>query len=230
VARILRRAGMFIGTRLNESDDAVDLGEYSDVWINAFLAVRGPGLPHSLAGVMRAQLEAVLRGHRREASPEQRWGWKEPRSILLLPFLHEILPSLKFLHVIRDGRDMMLSSNQNQLRKHGGAYLGRPVDLSSPLDSVELWARLNLEAARYGAEHLGDRYFRVRFEDICSNPALVAAEMFEFIGLEGDPEDAAAEVDPPESIGRWREQDPALLSRVEQVAGEALREFGYLAD
>ena len=41
------------------------------------------------------------------------WGWKEPRSIYLLSFLHRHLPALRFLHVVRDGRDMALSKNQN---------------------------------------------------------------------------------------------------------------------
>lgn len=33
-ARIVRRAGLFIGTNLNVSEDAVDFGAYSDSWIN----------------------------------------------------------------------------------------------------------------------------------------------------------------------------------------------------
>ena len=37
-ARIVRRGGMFIGTNLNDSEDALDFGEYSDRWINVFLS------------------------------------------------------------------------------------------------------------------------------------------------------------------------------------------------
>jgi hypothetical protein len=228
VARILRQGGLFIGSRLNDSEDAVDLGEYSDVWINAFVSFRTRGVPDQLAKVMRVHLRAILSTHCTGALPEQKWGWKEPRSIFLLPFLHEALPTLRFLHVVRDGRDMALSENQNQLRKHGGAYLGRPTDARSPLDSIELWARLNLETARYGAERLEDRYLRIRYEDLCSDPVSTASDVFGFFGLDGDPEVAAREVRRWGASGRWTAQDPAAIAQLEQRAGEALREFGYI--
>ena len=46
-------------------------------------------------------------------------------------FFHAISPALRFLHVVRDGRDMALSENQNQLRKHGEAA-PIPEDLPPP--------------------------------------------------------------------------------------------------
>jgi hypothetical protein len=226
---MLRRAGMFIGSRLNESEDAVDLGEYSDVWINAFLFFRTASLPDQLAEVMRAHLEATLKTHCVDVLPGQEWGWKEPRSIFLLPFLQEALPKLRFLHVVRDGRDMAFSSNQNQLRKHGGAYLGRATNSNSPLDSIELWARLNLETARYGTEVLQGRYLRIRYEDLCSDPVSTAIDVFRFLELDGDPEAAAREVRSPGEGGGWRAQNPATVAQLEELGGEALREFGYIA-
>src|SRR5438876_6144725 len=73
LASIVRRAGLFTGTRLNASDDAVELGEYSDRWINAFLLRR-----HEDAGplddVMRADLATVLADHLRELPSGCRWG------------------------------------------------------------------------------------------------------------------------------------------------------------
>jgi hypothetical protein len=49
-----------------------------------------------------------------------------------------------------------------------------------------------------------------------------------FLGLEGDAERiAAGEVEPPETLGRWREADPELRDALEARAGDALRRFGY---
>ena len=155
------------------------------------------------------------------------WGWKEPRSIYLLPFFHRHLPGLRFLHVVRDGRDMAFSENQNQLRRHGvasGIAPGGP----EPVRSIALWARVNLAAARFGADVLGDRYHRVRFEDLCADAAGVAEELLAWAGLEGDASAAVAAVTAPAGIGRWRAADPALVADLEGVADVALRAFGYV--
>ena len=48
---------------------------------------------------------------------------KNPRSMFLLPFFDSYFPALKFIHIVRDGRDMAYSKNQNQLHKHGSTLL-----------------------------------------------------------------------------------------------------------
>jgi len=161
------------------------------------------------------------------AGAPRTWGWKEPRSIYLLPFFHRYLPALRFLHVIRDGRDMALSSNQNQLRKHGDAAR-IPHDLPPAARSIALWSWVNLEAARYGEERLGgSRYLRTRFESLCERPAETARELMEFAGLDGDPWAAAREVVAPATLGRWRDASPETIAELERVGGPALRAFGY---
>jgi hypothetical protein len=145
----------------------------------------------------------------------------------LVPLFDRHFANLRFLHVVRDGRDMALSSNQNQLRKHGSlAGLPRP-GLSPAAQSIALWAWANSEAARYGRESLGERYLRIRFEDLCREPKEVTASVLRFFELDGDPSEAADEVVAPHSLGRWRAEDPRLLAELEQVAGPVLDELGY---
>ena len=224
VARIVRNAGMFVGTRLRKtgSEDALDLAQYYNRWINPFLAGT------AAEGEMRAGLEAALAQHLSGFDGVRPWGWKEPRSTFLLPFLDRHLPALRFLHLVRDGRDMAFSANQKQARKHGDAYL-RPAaaDPAAPARSIALWSELNLATVRYGERELGRRYLRIRFEDLCAEPAAVAARIFDFFELDGDPRLAAAEVTPPPSLGRWRKQDPVMLAELEQIARWALARLGY---
>lgn len=227
VARILREAGLFTGSDLNESEDAWKLGDYGDRWINLYAGSGGdPGEAAEME--MRADLAQVLLDHCAPVAGTARpWGWKEPRSIYLLPFFHRHLPGLRFLHVVRDGRDMAFSENQNQLRWHGvasGIAPGGP----EPVRSIALWARVNLAASRFGADVLGGRYHRVRFEDLCADAAGVAEELLAWAGLEGDASAAVAAVTAPAGIGRWRAADPALVADLEGVADVALRAFGYL--
>jgi hypothetical protein len=227
VARVLRRAGFYVGTELNESEDAWKLGDYSDRWINTYLSRRGGALPGEVETAMLGDLSEALRDHCAPIGHEpRRWGWKEPRCIYLLPFFHRHLPALRFLHVVRDGRDMALSQNQNQLRKHGDAA-PIPTDLAPAERSIALWSWVNLEAKRYGEERLGNRYLRVRFEDLCERPAEVVAPVLRFLELEGDPHALAEEVTPPPSLGRWRSADAGTIGKLERVAGAALSELGY---
>lgn len=227
VARILRDAGLFIGTELNESEDAWKLGGYSDRWINTYLSHQDGGLPADLEQEMLADLGALLAEHCAPMGGDlQPWGWKEPRSIYLLPFFGRQLPAFRFLHVVRDGRDMALSENQNQLRMHGDSA-PIPADAPRAVRSMALWAWINLEAARYGEERLRARYLRVRYEDLCIDPVAVTRRVFGFLELDADPTLALDLVTPPSSLGRWRVREPALIHELENVGGEALTVFGY---
>lgn len=226
VARILREGGLFTGGVLNESGDAWKLGDYSDRWINVYL-LAGGAPPPEVEQLMLADLSDVLFDHCAPvAGAGAPWGWKEPRSIYLLPFLRRHLPELRFLHVVRDGRDMALSANQNQLRKHGpaaGILPGAP----EALRSIALWSRVNLDAARLGREALGERYLRVRFEDVCADPGETAKHVLGWAGLAGDASAAVEAVEPPPSLGRWHEADAAVVAELESVGRDALRELGY---
>jgi hypothetical protein len=220
VARIVLRGGMFIGSDRNRSEDALDFASFSDRWVDEAIAGRRPS-------AMTDELRALVARQWAGRAGDRPWGWKEPRSVYLLPLLGEELSGLRFLHVVRDGRDMAYSDNQLQLRKHGTSVLGDGSgDL--PLRSIELWSRVNLRAADYGECELGSRYLRIRFEDLCADPAAVTAQVLGFFGLEGDAGGIAREeVSPPGSLGRWREQDAATVAELEAAAGEALARFGY---
>ena len=227
VARIARGGGMYIGTNLNISTDALDFGRYSNRWINSFMS--GSRSPETEAEMVE-DLMLVLQDHLRSLDPSARvWGWKEPRSAFLLPYFHTHFRELKFLHVVRDGRDMAFSANQNQLTKHGSTMLKESeAHWNAPLQSIALWSRLNLRVADYAERHLAGQYLRIRFEDLCGEPVETIRRIFEFFGLEGDPAHLAhTEVSAPASLGRWRNMDAGTLEAFHRVAAPALVKFGY---
>jgi hypothetical protein len=228
VAKILRGAGLYTGEKLNPYEDAVELGFYSDRWINRYL---GAGdLPEDMRAEMEVDLRAVLADHTDHLPADAvAWGWKEPRSIYLLRFWNETMPSVRFLHFLRDGRDMAFSKNQNQLTKHGEAVLGDELRKArTPTRSIAVWTRVNGEAADYGEQELGERYLRVRFEDLCAAPAETIARIYAFFGLDGDAEALAAEVRPPDSLGRWEQRRKRVIDELNATAEPGLRRFGYL--
>ena len=161
----------------------------------------------------------------------ERWGWKAPRTIYVLPFLHAQFSGLKFIHVIRDGRDMAFSKNQNQLRKHGRAIqtLTERWSYPKPVRSILLWERVNLRAALYGEMHLRENYLLLRFEDLCRASIQSTRRIMQFLHANVDVDAIArAEISPPSSIGRWQEQSPEMVAEIEQAAAVALKKFGYM--
>jgi hypothetical protein len=235
VARIVGEGGTFIGTNLNAYEDALDLAAYYDRWINRYLAARERGEEGVLEGEMTADIRGVLAAHCAELPADARaWGWKEPRSVYLLPFLNALLPTIRFLHVVRDGRDMAFSDNQKQLLKHGDAVLGgdllaRVLPRRRAARSIDLWGRVNSAAADLGERELGERYLRIRFEDLCLQPVDTATRIYDFFGLEGDAEAIARrEVRDPGTLGRWKSRNDRTIAELERTAGPALERFGYV--
>jgi hypothetical protein len=227
VARVARLTGLFIGNDLNPAEDALPVAQYYDRWINPYLWHRRNWAPDP-EPEMRAELETLLEQHRAPADGGP-WGWKEPRSIYLVGFLARTLPGMRFIHVVRDGRDVAFSKNQNQPRKHGHAFLGsESPQPDAPPRAIELWSAVNTEAADLGERELGERYRRIRYEDLCADPEPVVAGVLDFLGLAGDPDELAGLVEPPPTLGRWREMDKALVRGLEQIGAPGLRRFGYL--
>ncbi|MGH3011596.1 MAG: sulfotransferase [Gaiellaceae bacterium] len=229
VAGIVRTAGLYTGEKLNPYEDAVELGFYSDRWIDGYVQNGGEPSQEERAE-MEADLRSVLADHLSKVPDDaSSWGWKEPRSIYLLRFWNETMPGLRFLHFLRDGRDMAFSENQNQLNWHGHAVLGDDLEKAkTPTRSIALWNRVNLAAADYGERHLGPRYLCVRFEDLCAEPRTTVARIFEFFGLEGDVEAAAGKVRPPKTLGRWQKRRQKVIDELTETARPALARFGFL--
>jgi hypothetical protein len=254
VARIVRHAGLFIGHDLLISEDPPAFGEFSDRWINLFMSFAGTHLPQGIERAMATELAELVRQHLAPLMPpvegwlaahpaltwlrsrwpglthsgSRRWGWKEPRSIFLLPFLHAQFPRMQFLHVVRDGRDMAYSGNQNQLNKHGHCLLGPDEDsLARPIRTALLWTRINLMAADYGERVLRNAYLRIRYEDLCADSRPSIDRILRFVGGGGNPDLLAEEVRPPASLGRWRSEDEATVAELTRLTAPARLRFGW---
>lgn len=237
VARIAKYAGYDLGANLNSAEDALDFVPFHDRWINPLLKAdrEKRSLTPADANRMSKEFHAALARHQATIAvvsrgESQLWGWKAPRSIYLLPFLHALFPMLKYIHVLRDGRDMAFSKNQNQLRKHARQLLTWRARWfqPAPVRSLLLWAHVNRRAANYGEQHLGKNYLAVRFEDLCLAPRETTGTILHFLDSARDPEAIArGQISPPASIGRWRMQSPKLQSRFDRAAREALQRFGY---
>jgi hypothetical protein len=137
---------------------------------------------------------------------------------------------MKFIHVVRDARDMAFSSNMNQLRKHGDVVLGRAaLGLPQPVRAAMLWNTVNNDAADYGEQSMKSGYCRVSFEEVCRYPDVSARRIADFVGL-SEPsydQDEKPKVHVPDSVGRWRNESAEIVGEIERAAGKGLARFGY---
>jgi hypothetical protein len=224
---------MYIGEDLNDAEDARPLGAFVRRWIEPYLIDRATPAWPAKEAAMRRRLEDAVRAHCGPlATAPSAWGWKVPRSIFLLPFLDEQFPAMRFVHVVRDGRDMAFSDNQGQLRSYGSGILeSDELGWDVPQRSMALWSRVNLAAADYGEQTMRERYLRLRLEDLCLDPKQSVARLLGFLQLDADASlIAQVEVERPSSLGRWRSYDPALLADLERIGGAGLHRFGYHGD
>jgi hypothetical protein len=221
-----------MGRRLNEAGDALELYDFADRWIEryhrAWAGNREPSEHHALASDLREAVAALRAG----ADPRAPWGWKQPRSIYFLPLLHETFPELRFVHVIRDGRDIAFGPQSDGVLERAELALEpspRP-DLPAPLRLMELWTRVNLLAADYGEARLASGYLRVRLEDLCRTPRREIARLCAFEGSGADParvRELSGLINPSASLGRWRHVGGAAAKAASEVGGPGLTRFGY---
>jgi hypothetical protein len=236
--RIVRHSGRFMGSNLNPFGDALDLARFDWRWGLRYLGARTTGEERGMRMRMASEHDEAVRRHLAplgEGSPIP-WGWKHPHSYLMLPFLSERHRALKFVHVVRDGRDMAFSSNQRQALHYGPVALGEGWANAegAVVRSAAYWAWANTLAIEDGRRHLGERYLCLRFEDLCGEPEATAARLLDF-ACGGAAEDdviarAVGEISRRAFTGRWHGEDADLVTAVTDVARPVLRRFGYLEE
>ena len=164
-------------------------------------------------------------------APGQSWGWKEPNTVMVLPYLLHALPALKYIHVLRDGRDMAFSSNKNQLRLWGGQILGRTIDPDSPQDAFDYWCTVH-EGLLGLQERHGSRVLLIKLESLVASPKESLDKLLPFLGTTAT---AAANhkatlsslISRPDSITRYRDRPPLDMTK-SQV--ELMQRLGYATD
>jgi hypothetical protein len=228
LVQVLRKADWFMGNRVDSrNEDSLPIAWFLTKWLRSLKDF--PDVDGRTLAAARRDFERMLNVHRRGIpTPDARWGWKNPRSMWLIPFLADRFPKMRVVHVIRDARDMMLSENRYFLRQHGYWILG-PDWWRDPLAAqLELWRMGNKRAVEFGQQSLGDRYHMLRYEDLCQKPAETVARLLEF--LEAPKMDVGpliAGIRDRGNIGRWRRAGAAEVVELGRGVQSDLERFGY---
>jgi hypothetical protein len=187
-----------------------------------------------------------------EKHGKPRWGDKTPGYTQHIRKISKVLPEARFIHLIRDGRDVTLSRTKTLALKD--------VPIAK---SARRWKKRLKRAQRQGAKV--DHYLELRYETLVSEPEATLRQICEFIELPWDDailhhhersEERLSELDrdipamggrlprsaesrmalherttspvDTSAIGKWRTQmSPEDVAEFESVAGDLLEELGY---
>jgi hypothetical protein len=184
---------------------------------------------------LRDLVEVVYRSHV-QAEGKTRWGDKTPVYIEILPQLARMYPNSKFIHLIRDGRDVAKSFQATD-------WIGRWLH-----DNAREWTRALACHWRWVRSEFRDRILQVRYEDLVLETEGTLRKICGFIGEEFEPQmlswqlkvdeqvparerdvHAKLKLKPgAESVARWkREMSAREMFVSEAFMGSDLTRLGY---
>lgn len=165
-----------------------------------------------------------------------RWGDKTPYYITHIDKLWELFPDSKIVHLVRDGRDVVVSQRKIEWMSNNVAKLAR-----------DWWWKTTL-CHKVGSVRGDESYIEIRYEDLITEPKRAVMATCEFLGESYEPgmldfnQESAKEVPAgslkwhqssvaapdPSKLGSWK-HELSKSDRIvfEQNAGDALDLFGY---
>ena len=167
-----------------------------------------------------------------QSKHKKRWAEKTPYNIKNIDFLLNIFDkNIKFIHMIRDGRDVFCSMR----------------DTLWGFKDVSVAAKHWKNIIDIGREHRGHKYYiEVKYENLIANPEIELKKVFSFLHEPyrkslfnfyekehdfSEDETSKSQVEKklyPTSVNRWKNDlSTEELHRFYKVAGKTLEDLGY---
>jgi len=197
----------------------------------AFLAMIAGGRPPSYSSLVTAIFD--LYG---KAQGKVLVGDKTPGYVRRMHTLHGLWPEARFVHLIRDGRDVYLSTKHRPLHRPKTGVFDTWAE--EPGLTAAFWWELNVRAGRKAGSSLGPGlYYEMRYESLVARPREECEALCAFLGVRYDDamlgfhetqKDKKARRPVTPGLRDWRTQMRAEdLERFEAAAGELLDELQY---
>jgi len=170
-------------------------------------------------------------------------GDKTPDYVRSIDLLHNLWPNARFVHLIRDGRDVCLSMLEwPKVHPRPGNFVTWKED---PVSTAAWWWQHNVQIGRQAGKSLGcELYYELRYESLVTCPREQCEALSDFLNLpfdeailqfhagrpESDPglEKKRAGLPITSGLRNWQYEMPAQdVERFEAIAGELLGELRY---
>jgi hypothetical protein len=217
-------------------------------WLLGYRAFSRLGLDESVvreaatgAGSFRELVSAIYDAFGRARGKELA-GEKTPHYVRFLPLLHALFPGARIIHIIRDGRDVALSTLEWAGPEKGPGRFRLWAEC--PLAVSALSWRWHVATGLRDGRALGGLYREIRYEDIAENPEPELRALADHLGLPfahemleyhfGRVRSApglsakSAWLPPTPGLRDWRTAlDAEELELFEALAGDVLETLGY---
>ena len=177
------------------------------------------------------------------------WGDKNNYYLSKIALIRTIIPHARFIHIVRDGRDIACSYREVMRIKSDSPY--RPLLPREINEIAERWVHDIRTIQRQGKTMGADTFLELRYEDLTSDPRTELLRICEWLGVQFAPEmlhfhhkNLSHHLEPEatldwkrrtlepvtqDTVGRYVWMlDQSDIIKFESIAREELRHYGYL--
>lgn len=153
----------------------------------------------------------------------QRWGDKSPEYLHDLPRLRDLFPDAKYVHLVRDGRDVTLS------------HLGRHWGPKSVFCGAMEWSQRVRWVRQFAHTIPAGQFLEIRYEDLLRQPLEALDRLIPFLGIEGlsaamrqELADRFARDVKADNMEKWPTRfSDRQRATFDALAGDELAAYGY---
>jgi len=163
----------------------------------------------------------------------EKWGWKFPETFLIPEIVHATFPNAKYIHILRDGRDLAFKSHltDNPLKKLGKLILKKLDTFDKPahIQAASSWAYQVNNFLSFSDSLPSNQIMHFKFEALCTDPIKISTQIADFLELPmtDDCLNFIKKID-ASKIGQYKENDPTKLAEVSQYLQSDLKKLNYL--
>lgn len=162
---------------------------------------------------------------------EPMWGWKFPETYLIPNYVHATFPKAKYIHMMRDGRDIAFKNHSTDRPVKLGKVLLQHINALEAAPHLRAARSWEFQVKRFEefAESLEQSVHIVKFEELCSEPVRVMEGVSEFLGLplnDNCREFLETGIN-QKKVAQFRSEDPAKIAEVENAVGDTLKKWNY---
>lgn len=131
----------------------------------------------------------LVMGQRRIPEGTKWVGDKTPRYTFRMNILAQVFPSAKFIHILRDGRDVITSTCYHAYRAGHRAVIDktRPEYFNYSAQCASVWVN-NVRAAEKFGNNNPDKYLMVKYEDMHLDPEATLTTILQFLDVSTETE------------------------------------------